>query len=81
MLQLIVLAAASDPVPADNDVKAGWVALVLVLLLCAAVALLMFSFVKQMRKVRDADAAGVYDDPDNPRVRDDSQDTEHSADA
>jgi hypothetical protein len=63
MLHLIVLAAGSDPVPADSDVKAGWGALVLVLLLCAAVAVLMLSFVKHMRKVNEANEAGVYDDP------------------
>jgi len=62
MLSVVLQAAASDPVPAENDVKAGWVALVVVLLLVVAVVFLLRSFVKQLKKVDAADQAGVYDD-------------------
>jgi hypothetical protein len=41
-------------------VKAGWTALVLFLLLIAAVVVLAFSLVKQLRKAQAAEDAGVY---------------------
>jgi hypothetical protein len=53
---------ALDPVPSDNNVKAGWGAFAIFLLLIAAVALLCWSFVKQLRKVEKANDAGVYDE-------------------
>jgi hypothetical protein len=53
---------ATDPVPSDNDVKAGWVAFAVFLLLIAAVAFLCRSFVKQLRKVEKANDQGVYDE-------------------
>jgi TRAP-type C4-dicarboxylate transport system permease small subunit len=62
VLPTVAQVAASDPVPAENDVKAGWVALVVVLLLVAAVVLLLRSFTKQLKKVDAADEAGVFDD-------------------
>ena len=62
MLSVVLLAAASDPVPSENDVKAGWVALVVVLLLVVAVVFLLRSFVKQLKKVDAAEEAGVYDE-------------------
>ena len=49
--------AASDPVPSDNNVKAGWGAFGIFVLLILAVALLCWSFVKQMRKVKAANEA------------------------
>jgi len=48
--------------PEPEDVKAGWVALAIFLLLCAAVAFLGFSLVKQLRKAQAAKDAGVYGD-------------------
>ena len=54
---------ALDPVPSDNNVKAGWGAFAIFVLLILAVALLCWSFVKQMRKVKAANEAGVYDEP------------------
>ena len=62
VLSTVAMAAASDPVPSENDVKAGWVALVVVLLLVVAVVFLLRSFVKQLKKVDAADQAGVYDE-------------------
>jgi hypothetical protein len=61
MLYVVLQAAASDPVPSENDVKAGWVALVVVLLLGVAMFFLLRSFTKQLKKVDAAEEAGVYD--------------------
>jgi hypothetical protein len=54
--------AATDKKPDDEDVKAGWTAFVLFLLLIAAVVVLGFSLVKQLRKAQAAKDAGVYGD-------------------
>ena len=62
---LLLLATATDPPPSENDVKAGWGALALMLLLIAAVVFLLWSFTRQIKKVRAAQEAGVYDDPDD----------------
>jgi hypothetical protein len=62
MQSLVLLINAVDPVPDDNDVKAGWGAFAIFVLLILAVALLCWSFVKQMRKVKAANEAGVYDE-------------------
>ena len=56
-----LVATATDKVPQENDVKAGWLALFLFLGLIAAVALLCWSFVRQLRKVNAAKEAGLYD--------------------
>ena len=61
---LFLLAAVTDPPPSENDVKAGWGALGLMLLLIAAVVFLMWSFTRQIKKVRAAQQAGVFDDAD-----------------
>jgi len=65
MHDLVLLINALDPVPDDNDVKAGWGAFAIFLLLIVAVAFLCWSFTKQMRKVKAADEAGVYDEVDD----------------
>jgi hypothetical protein len=62
MFLLAQLVMVTDPVPSDNNVKAGWGALGLLLLLIAAVIFLFFSFSKQLKKVEAANDAGVYDD-------------------
>jgi hypothetical protein len=60
-----------DQAPKDDDVKAGWPALILFLLLAGAVAFLGFSLTKQLRKADAAKKAGVYgpvdDEGDTPR--------------
>jgi hypothetical protein len=61
-----------DQTPKDEDVTAGWTALVVFLLLGAAVALLGFSLTKQLRKAQAAEDAGVYghdEAPDEPDQR------------
>lgn len=62
MHSLVLLITAVDPRPDDNDVKAGWGAFAIFLLLILAVAFLCWSFAKQMRKVKAANEAGVYDE-------------------
>ena len=64
--QLVV--AAGDKSPEPEDVKAGWTAFVIFLLLAAAVVVLGFSLVKQLRKAQAAKDAGVYgDEPQTDR--------------
>jgi hypothetical protein len=56
--------------PEPEDVKAGYVALFIFLGLAAAVVLLAFSLVKQLRKAQAAKDAGVYgDEPVTPDDR------------
>lgn len=49
--------------PDAEDVVAGWVGAVVLLLLVAAVVVLAFSLVRQLRKADRAEDAGVYDEP------------------
>ncbi len=64
----LVLRAAEET-PEAEDVKAGWTALVLFLLLIAAVVVLGFSLVKQLRKAQAAKDAGVYGERARARAR------------
>jgi hypothetical protein len=48
-----VLLPLAEEVPDPADVKAGWVALVLFLLMGGAVVILGFSLVKHLRRARD----------------------------
>lgn len=56
---------AAEKAPEPEDVKAGWTAFVLFLLLIAAVVFLLFSFLKQLRKAQAAKDAGVFGDEKN----------------
>ncbi len=67
LLHVVLQAAASDPVPSDNNVKAGWVGALVFVLLIAAVTILLRSFTKQLKKVNAADKAGVYGDSASSR--------------
>ena len=60
MLPLLISLTATDPVPTDDSVKAGWTAFVVFLLLGLAIVFLGWSFSRQMKKVKKADEAGVY---------------------
>jgi len=62
----VVLAAASDPRPEDNNVVAGWVGFAVMILLIVAVVFILRSFTKQLKKVERAKEAGVFDDPADP---------------
>ena len=66
MYTLTLLAAAQEG-PAPEDVKAGWVALLIFVLLALAVAFLGWSLTKQLRKAQAAKDAGAYgDEPVGP---------------
>ncbi len=67
MLFVVLQAAASDPVPSENDVKAGWLAFGIFIALILAVAFLGFSLVKQLRKAQAAEDAGLYDPSDKKK--------------
>jgi TRAP-type C4-dicarboxylate transport system permease small subunit len=62
MTGIVVLAAASDPRPDDNNVVAGWVGFAVLIALIIAVVFILRSFTKQLKKVDRAEQAGVYDD-------------------
>ena len=79
LAELVVRAA--DQTPKDEDVKAGWTALVLFLLLIAAVVVLGFSLVKQLRKAQAAADAGVYGSDDQPADSAPDADSDSGADA
>ena len=69
---------AADETPEDEDVKAGWTALVLFLLLIGAVVVLGFSLVKQLRKAQAAEDAGVYGSDDEPADPDSDADSDRA---
>ncbi|MEO5653661.1 MAG: hypothetical protein ABIN79_07100 [Marmoricola sp.] len=58
------LAVGVDPVPAPEDVKAGWGAFAVFIALGIAVALLGFSLFRHLRKARDNAEAGMFDGGD-----------------
>lgn len=51
-----------DETPEPEEVKAGWTALVIFLLLVVAVAVIGWSLNRQLRKAQAAKDAGVYGD-------------------
>lgn len=65
MLVLVRLTEQLPKGPEPEDVKAGWTALAVFLLLGLALVLLMFSMVKQLRKAQAAKDAGVYGKTDD----------------
>jgi hypothetical protein len=59
LLPFVLLA---DKAPEAKDVKAGWLAFGIFLLLIAATVFLCFNFVKQLRKAQAAKDAGAFGD-------------------
>ena len=57
-----LLAAGADETPAPEDYKAGWLGLAVFVALAVAVALLMISLTRHLRKARDNADHGVFDD-------------------
>jgi hypothetical protein len=64
MTGIVVLAAASDPRPDDNNVVAGWVGFAIMIALILGVVFILRSFTRQLKKVEAAREAGVYDEDD-----------------
>ena len=65
MTGIVVLAAASDPRPDDNNVVAGWVGFAIFIALILAVVFILRSFTRQLKKVDAARDAGVYDEDED----------------
>ena len=76
-----LIVRAADQTPQDEDVKAGWTAFVVFLLLIAAVVVLGFSLAKQLRKAQAAEDAGVYgsDEPADSDTDAEAEPENHSA--
>lgn len=66
---LLLITLAADQAPEPEDVKAGWTAFLIFILLIAAVVFLGFSLVKQLRKAQAAEDAGLYDHDDKQQKR------------
>lgn len=66
-LQLLVLVPTADPVPAPEDVKAGWIAFAVFIALAIAVACLGWSLTRHLRTIRENAALGVFDESPEPR--------------
>lgn len=62
MTLLPLLIAATDPVPTDNSVVAGWGGFVVFVLLALAVAFLGWSLVRQLRKAQKSADEGKFDE-------------------
>ena len=62
MIDVVALALASDPRPDDNNVVAGWAGAAVLIGLVVAVVFILRSFTQQMKKVRAARDAGVFDE-------------------
>lgn len=76
----LLLLRLDEQVPEAKDVKAGWLAFGIFLLLVAAVVVLCFSLVKQLRKAQAAKDAGVYGDEPADAPGDERADEEHRTD-
>lgn len=66
MLVLVRLTDQLPEGPEPADVKAGWTAFAVFLLLIAATVVLAFSLVKHLRRAQAAKDAGVYGEPEQP---------------
>jgi hypothetical protein len=70
---LDVVRLVDDPLPEDKEVKAGWTALIIWLLMAVAVALLGWSLIRQLRKTNANRDAGVFGDKPVVSPPDDEQ--------
>ncbi|MGO4255981.1 hypothetical protein [Marmoricola sp. RAF53] len=74
VIALAGLVGSADPAPAADDVKAGWGAFGIFLLMAAAVALLGWSLVRHLKKTKANAAAGVFGPEDAAKLSDGSHD-------
>jgi hypothetical protein len=63
-MHLLLIALATDPVPADKNVTAGWTAFAVFAGLVLAVAVLGFSLTRHLRKARENADKGVFGPPE-----------------
>jgi hypothetical protein len=63
MHPLLILLEQVDPVPADKDVTAGYVALAVFVGLALAVVVLGISLTRHLRKVKENAEKGVFGPP------------------
>jgi hypothetical protein len=63
VIALTGLASMADKTPSEDEIGAGWMYLVLFLLLAGAVAFLGFSLTKHLRKARTNAEHGAFGDP------------------
>jgi len=67
---VIFLASQPDPVPAEDQVRPGWIALGLMVLMCVATFLLWMNMRKQIKKIdfddSDPDAGDGAGSEDHP---------------
>jgi hypothetical protein len=73
----LLLVWLADETPEPEDVKAGWTAFVVFLLLAFAVVILGFSLTKQLRKAQAAKDAGVYGDEPTPDTDAEAESEKH----
>ncbi|MCL8027176.1 hypothetical protein [Nocardioides bruguierae] len=66
LMTLLPLSNPLDPAPEVDDVTAGWVGVLVIVLMFVAVGLLGWSMARQLRKTRVAREAGVYGDQPTP---------------
>ena len=64
----LLLISAADPVPKDEDVKAGWLALWIFVALAVATAVLCVSLTRHLRKIRENTAAGKFGEESRARA-------------
>ena len=74
----LLLVRLDDETPKPEDVKAGWTAFVIFLLLAVAVVVLGFSLTKQLRRAQAAKDAGVYGDDPTPEADAEAESEKHS---
>ncbi len=68
-MNVLTLLSAVEDGPAPEDVKAGWVALILFVLMALTVAFLGVSLTKRLRNAQRSKEAGRYGDtPVEPEV-------------
>lgn len=69
ILLLPFLVPGADKVPAPEDVKAGWGAFAVFIVLAVAVALLGWSMSRHLRKAKNNAELGFFDPSDKPSQR------------
>ncbi len=62
-MHLLLIALATDPVPPDKKVTAGWTAFAIFIGLALAVAVLGVSLTRHLRKARENADKGVFGPP------------------